>query len=204
MRSRTPALVTALMVVGLGLTACGSSGAAAPTSSASSSPASAPASGGSSPAGVGPTASGSTSWALLPESALTQITGLSYTTAAGQDEQIVAMGAKPSTTAVFQGGISRQLDYHGTTVGGVELFRFRDDVPASARESFLPVLVGGFAQKTPTAGTLGTTKAYVVEGARGSNVAAVGWIHKQDVVLVWSTSLEAAEKVAATYIQLAG
>jgi hypothetical protein len=195
MRSRTPALAASLTLVGLALTAC--SGTAASTSSGSSASAS-PSGAMSTPA---PTSSGATDWAVLPESALTPISGLTYTTAAGQDQQIAALGAQASTTSVFSGAVARQLTYQGTTVGGVELFRFRESVPASARASILPVMVGGFAQKAPTAGTMGTTKVQVVEGARGSTIAAVGFTNSRDVVLVWSTSLQGAEKVAATYIQ---
>jgi hypothetical protein len=113
---------------------------------------------------------------------------------------MVAQGAQPAVSAVFAGGVSRELAYQGTTVGGVELYRFGADVPVGTRESFVPLMVQSFARVTPTKGTLGSTPVQVADGARGTSVSVVGWTQGDDVVLVWAQGVPATEQIAAQYI----
>jgi hypothetical protein len=171
------------------LAACGTpSGSPTPvaTASATSSPAA--------------SSSASASFALLPESVLADMKPLVYTTPAGADAGMVAQGAKPAVNSVFAGGISREMSYQGKAVGGVELYRFRTDVAADARAKFVPLMVQSFAQVTPTRTTLGTASVEVADGARGTDITAVGWAHGDDVVLVWGQGVAATEQIAQQYL----
>jgi hypothetical protein len=193
-RATAGAAVPALALV-LAVTGCSGS---SPGPRASSAP-------GSTPAGpVAPSATAAAAFAVLPESVLTPLPPLTYTTPAGADAGMVAQGAKPAVNAVFNGGISRELTYQGKAVGGVELYRFGADVPADARERFVPLMVQSFAQVTPTAGTLGTTKVQVADGARGTTITVVGWTKGDDVILVWAQGVPATEQIAAQYIAQSG
>ena len=177
------------------LTACGTpSGSPTPVATAS-----APA---SSPAASSPAASSSapTSFAVLPESVLADMSPLVYTTPAGADAGMVAQGAKPAVSSVFAGGISRELSYQGKAVGGVELYRFLPAVAADARAKFVPLMVQSFAQVTPTATKLGTTSVEVADGARGTTITAVGWAKGDDVVLVWAQGVPATQQIAQQYL----
>ena len=140
------------------------------------------------------------SFAVLPESVLADMSPLVYTTPSGADASMVAQGANPAVSSVFDGGISREFSYRGTSVGGVELYRFRADVPADARAKFVPLMVQSFAQVTPTATTLGGTPVQVADGARGTTVTAVGWTKGDDVVLVWAQGVPAAQQIAQQYL----
>ncbi len=139
-------------------------------------------------------------FALLPESVLAAMPPLTYSTPAGADQAMAANGIKPSISAVFTGGVSRELVYQGKTVGGVELYRFGARVPADSRAKFVPLMVGSFAQKAPTAGKLGTTAVQVADGARGTAITVVGFTQGDDVVLVWGSGVPATQQLASEYI----
>ena len=191
-RATARAAGSALALV-LALTGCSGSGPAPVASSTSATTPAAPA-----------TAAATAAFAVFPESVLTPLPPLTYTTPAGADAGMVAQGARPAVNAVFSGGISRELSYQGKTVGGVELYRFGASVPADARARFVPLMVQSFAQLTPTPGTLGTTKVQVADGARGTTVTVVGWTKGDDVVLVWGQGVPATEQIAAQYIAQSG
>lgn len=195
---RHPAAL-AVTAVGLALALAGcaaSSQTPAQGSSASAGSATATAAPGAGPSSPAP----SRTFAVLPESVLTPLPPLTYTTPAGAEAEMVAQGAQPAVNAVFRGGISREFVYQGTTVGGVELYRFDPVVPASTRETFVPLMVQSFARVTPTPGTLGTTKVQVADGARGTALSVVGWTKGDDVILVWAQGVPATEQIAAQYI----
>ena len=192
MHARTkPRAVLVATGAALLLAACGTP-SGTPTAVAT---ASAPAAASSS---ASPTAA--SSFAVLPESVLADMSPLLYTTPSGADVSMVAQGANPAVSSVFDGGISREFSYRGTSVGGVELYRFRADVAADARAKFVPLMVQSFAQVTPTATTLGGTPVQVADGARGTTVTAVGWTKGDDVVLVWAQGVPAAQQIAQQYL----
>jgi hypothetical protein len=187
------------------LAACGSGGEATPTPSATGSgsgsgPGSAAAASGTASA----TPSTSSAFVILPDSVLPDLSPLVYSTPAGADAGMIVQGAKASVNAVFQGGVSRELTYQGKTVGGVELYRFGPGVATDARERFVPLMVQSFAQLTPTAGTFGTQKVQVADGARGTGVTVIGWTRGEDVVLVWAQGVPAAQQIAERYLTQTG
>ena len=190
---RTTALSAAL-VAALALGGCASSSSSA-TAPAESSPAAS--SSASTPVSSAPA---SNSFALLPDSVLADMAPLVYVAPAGADASMVAQGAKASVNAVFGGGVSRELDYQGKSVGGVTLYRFGSSVPADARAKFVPLMVSSFAQVTPTAGTLGSTAVQVADGARGTGITVIGWTRGDDVVLVWATCIPATQQIAQQYL----
>jgi hypothetical protein len=137
---------------------------------------------------------------LLPDSVLSSLTPLVYRADPKADVAMAASGARATVNAVFSGGISRTLDYQGKTVGGVELYRFNDTVPAAGREKFVPLMVDSFAQKASTPSTLAGTKVQVADQARNTNITVVGWTHGQDVVIVWASGVPATQQIAQQYI----
>jgi hypothetical protein len=185
------AVVTlALAVSGCASTAGSSSSSASPSAATASTPEASPTS--------------SSSFALLPESVLADMSPLVYSTPAGADAAMVAQGAKPAVNAVFSGGISREFSYQGKSVGGVELYRFSPLVAADARAKFVPLMVTSFAQITPTPGQLGSTTVQVADGARGTGITAIGWTRGEDVVLVWATGVPATQQIAQQYLAQSG
>ena len=196
MHARTPLRAVPVAAgAALLLAACGTPSGAPTAVATGSAPASSPAAPSSS---ASPTAA--SSFALLPESVLADMSPLVYTTPSGADASMVAQGANPAVSSVFDGGISREFSYQGKSVGGVELYRFRADVPADARAKFVPLMVQSFAQVTPTATTLGGTSVQVADGARGTTVTAVGWTKGDDVVLVWAQGVPATQQIAQQYL----
>lgn len=196
-RRTVPALV-ATAVAAFAVGGCSTPSGPTPTASATG-----PASRG--PVASSQTASASTgTFAVLPESVLAPMTPLGYTDPAGADAGMVAQGANPAVSAVFSGGISREFTYQGTTVGGVELYRFDPSVPADSRARFVPLMVQSFAKVTPTATTLGTTPVQVADGARGTAVTAIGWTKGDDVVLVWAQGVPATQQIAQEYLAQSG
>jgi hypothetical protein len=200
-RPSSTLLVAAALVATLG--ACSSSSnpsAGAPTGStgaaASSTPASAAASTGSS----APTGAAGASFSLLPESVLASMTPLVYTSDPKADMAMAASGAQATVNAVFDGGISRTLDYQGKTVGGVEVYRFNATVPAAGRAQFVPIMVQSFAQKAPSPSTLGTTPVQVADQARNTNITVVGWTHGQEIIIIWASGIPATQQIAQQYM----
>ncbi len=139
-------------------------------------------------------------FALLPGPVLSALTPLVHEADPLADIAMAASGAQATVSAVFAGGISRTLDYQGKTVGGVEIYRFTDTVPAAGREQFVPLMVDCFAQKACTPSTLAGTKVEVADRARTTNITVVGWTHGQVVVIVWANGVRATQQIAQHYV----
>lgn len=197
---RTTAVVGVVLVAALA--GCSSSdgtagaSASAPTQASSSAPATVSPSG--SAAGAQDT------FEILPESVLAPIPGFAYVAAEGQDGQIAKQGEAPSVKRTFSGAIGRQLLYSGQEVGGVQVWRFREDVPISAKAQLLTFMVGGFGGSEPETGTLNGVPVAQVEQARGSQVTAIGFLTDTDMILVWSQGTQAAQSLAVAYMAAAG
>jgi hypothetical protein len=143
----------------------------------------------------------------LPESALARIPGLDYAAApdsasdAQRIETLLANSSDPrSLTALVSGFISRILTYKGNLVGGAEVTRLRRDPAEAERDDIVSAFLADFSQGTPSRSTIGDTSVWQVEGARGTKVGAVAWLDGNDVVLMWSSGLADARKLAAAYI----
>lgn len=200
---RPTAVVGVVLTGALALTGCSSSsGDVAPSGSASSTSAQP-----STSASVSPAPSSTSTvnpFAILPESELAILPNFAYVAADGQDSQVATQGTNDTVARVFSGAVARQLVYAGSEVGGVQLWRFRDDVPVSTKAQLLTFMVGGFGGKDATTGTLNGIPVAQVEQARNSQITAVGFLTGTDMVLVWSAGTEAAQRLAVTYMAAAG
>ena len=147
-----------------------------------------------------PTAVSGASFGLLPESVLAPMTPLVYASDPQADMAMAASGAQATVNAVFDGGISRTLNYQGKAVGGVEVYRFNATVPAAGRAQFVPIMVQSFAQKVPTPSTLGTTPVQVADQARNTNITVVGWTHGQEIIIIWASGIPATQQIAQQYM----
>jgi hypothetical protein len=199
-----PTAVVGVVLTGvLALTGCSSSsGDVAPSDTAS--PTSAQPSG-SATASASPSTSNSLNpFVILPESELAILPNFAYVAADGQDSQIASQGTNDTVARVFSGAVARQLVYSGSEVGGVQLWRFREDVPVSTKAQLLTFMVGGFGGKDATTGTLNGIPVAQVEQARSSQITAVGFLTGEDMVLVWSAGTEAAQRLSVTYMAAAG
>ena len=189
------------------LAACGGGSTADPTASAStSSPAPSASATGSGTASPEPSIT-LKSFEVLPESVLPKIPNFAWVAADGQDDQVLAQGQQPSVNLAFSGALARQMLYSGQEVGGVQVWRFRDDTPVSGQVQLLQYMVGGFGGQgtTPVTGTLNGVPVVQVEKARGSDVTGVGFLTGTDMVLVWSQAgTKAAQSLAVAYLGAAG
>lgn len=202
---RPTAVVGVVLAASLALSGCSSIGgseasASAPASSSAVAGPSAPAS--ASPSGSG--AAAEDTFEILPESVLAPMPNFAYVAADGQDGQIAKQGEAPSVKRTFSGAIARQLLYSGQEVGGVQVWRFRDDVPLSAKAQLLTFMVGGFGGSEPVTGTLNGVPVAQVEQARGSQITAIGFLTNTEMILVWSAGTEAAQRLAVGYMAAAG
>lgn len=202
-----PTAVTGVVLAAALLTA-GCSGSAADEPSATASSSTSTSSSASSDPSTGPSASPSgtvvDTFEILPDSVLAVLPDFAYVTADGQDDQVKSQGANPSVARVFSGAIARQLMYGGQEVGGVQVWRFRDDVPVSAKAQLLTFMVGGFGGKEAVTGTLNGVPVAQVEQARNSQITAVGFLTNTDMILVWSAGTEAAQRLAVLYMAASG
>ncbi len=199
---RTTAVVGVVLTSVLALTGCSSaSGDAAASGSASASPSTSD----TASASGSPAASSTVKpFVILPESELAILPNFAYVAAEGQDDQVKTQGTNDTVARVFAGAVARQLVYAGTEVGGVQLWRFRDDVPVSTKAQLLTFMVGGFGGKEATTGTLNGIPVAQVEQARNSQITALGFLTGEDMVLVWSAGTEAAQRLAVTYMAASG
>lgn len=164
-----------------------------------------------SPTAAAPEASPTTSSGLvlepfevLPDSELAAVPDFAYVSQEGQDDQVAAQGKKESINLAFQGAVARQMLYKGQEVGGIQLWRFRDDTSVSSQVQVLTFMVGGFGGKDATTGTLNGVPVALVENAQGSQITGVGFLTGTDMVLVWSQGSEAAQRLAVAYMAAAG
>jgi len=199
---RTTAVVGVVLAASLALAGCSSN-------DGTGSSASAPAPASSSAAAPSASASGSGAAAqdtfeILPESVLAPMPNFAYVAADGQDGQIAKQGEAPSVKRTFSGAIARQLLYSGQEVGGVQVWRFREDVPISAKAQLLTFMVGGFGGAEPVTGTLNGVPVAQVEQARGSQITAIGFLTNTEMILVWSAGTEAAQRLTVGYMAAAG
>lgn len=195
---RTTAVLGVVLTSVLALTGCSSAGGdAAASGSASASPSTSDATSASGSPMVNP-------FVILPESELAILPNFAFVAAEGQDDQVKTQGTNDTVARVFGGAVARQLVYAGTEVGGVQLWRFREDVPVSTKAQLLTFMVGGFGGKQATTGTLNGIPVAQVEKARNSQITAVGFLTGEDMVLVWSAGTEAAQRLAVTYMAASG
>jgi hypothetical protein len=204
-----PTAVIGVALAGvLALAGCSSDGgSSAPSSSAPAASSSAPSSSPSTSASAtpeGPAGPVTDTFEILPESALAVLPNFAYVAADGQDSQIAQQGAQPSVKRTFSGAIARQMLYAGQEVGGVQVWRFREDVPITAKAQLLTFMVGGFGGSEPVTGTLNGVPVAQVEKARGSQITALGFLTNTDMILVWSQGTEAAQRLSVTYMAAAG
>lgn len=164
-----------------------------------------------SPTAAAPEASPTTSSGLelkpfevLPDSELAAVPDFAYVAQEGQDDQVAAQGKKESINLAFQGAVARQMLYKGQEVGGIQLWRFRDNTSVSSQVQVLTFMVGGFGGKDATTGTLNGVPVALVENAQGSQITGVGFLTGTDMVLVWSQGSEAAQRLAVAYMAAAG
>lgn len=199
---RSAAVVGAVALAGVALTGCGGSPdgtGAAPTASPSTErSASASGTGSSTPSiSLQP-------FEVLAESDLAVLPDFAYLADPGQDDAIRTQGTKESINLAFSGAIARQLLYKGQQVGGVQVWRFRDEPSVSTQVQLLTFMVGGFGGREPVTGTLNGVPVAQVENAQGSDIAAVGFLTGTELVVVWSKGAEAAQRLAVTYLAAAG
>lgn len=197
---RPTAVTGVVLAAALALAGCSSSSDEAPSASATSSTP------GTSSSSASPSPSGTVidTFEILPESVLATLPNFAYVAADGQDDQVRSQGANASVARVFSGATARQMLYAGQEVGGVQVWRFREDVPLSAKAQLLTFMVGGFGGKEATTGILNGVPVAQVEQARQSQIAAVGFLTNTDMILVWSAGTEAAQRLAVTYMAAAG
>ncbi|MFC6238499.1 hypothetical protein [Longivirga aurantiaca] len=199
-----PTAVTGVVLAAALLTAgCSGSAAGEPSATASSTSASTSPEPTTSPS-ASPSGTAVDTFEILPESALATLPDFAYVTADGQDGQVQSQGANPSVSRVFSGAIARQLMFGGQEVGGVQVWRFRDDVPVTAKAQLLTFMVGGFGGKEAVTGTLNGVPVAQVEQARKSQITAVGFLTNTDMILVWSAGTEAAQRLSVLYMAAAG
>lgn len=205
---RPTAVIGVALSAALALAGCSSSdgGGSASTSApapASSSPStSASTSASATPEGpAGPVAD---TFEILPESVLAVLPNFAYVAADGQDSQVAKQGEQASVKRTFSGAIARQMLYAGQEVGGVQVWRFREDVPITAKAQLLTFMVGGFGGSEPVTGTLNGVPVAQVEKARGSQITALGFLTNTDMILIWAPGTKPAQTLAVTYMAAAG
>jgi hypothetical protein len=200
---RPTAVIGVALAAALALAGCSSSDGGSTASTSAPAPASSSPSTSASPEA---TASGGANdtFEILPESALAVLPNFAYVAADGQDSQIATQGAQPSVKRTFSGAIARQMLYAGQEVGGVQVWRFREDVPISAKAQLLTFMVGGFGGSEPVTGTLNGVPVAQVEKARGSQITALGFLTNTDMILIWSAGTEPAQRLAVAYMAASG
>lgn len=199
---RPTAVVGVALSAALVLAGCSSNDGGSGASSSAPAPASSGAAASASPSGSA--AGAQDTFEILPESVLAKIPDFAYVAADGQDDQVAKQGAQETVKRTFSGAIARQLLYSGQEVGGVQVWRFREDVPITAKAQLLTFMVGGFGGSEPVTGTLNGVPVAQVEKARGSQITALGFLTNTDMILIWSAGTEAAQRLAVTYMAAAG
>lgn len=184
--ARSCALVLVAAAV---LSAC--SGSPSPSGSTSPSP--------SSTASPSASVTRSTAFVALPESVLPPIDGLEYA-ASKQADQALARTHVGVTLSAFDGGISRDLVRNGTTVGGLQVYRFAKDVALADYGRFAPMMVYTYTGASPTPLQIGGKTVQKVDPAPGTSHAVLGWTAGGTVMILWADDLATAKEYAAQAI----
>jgi hypothetical protein len=100
----------------------------------------------------------------------------------------------------FAGGISRDAVIDGATIGSVQSYRFNEDVAASERAWFVPMLVFSAGGSTPTPSKVGGMTVHVAAPRSGEGPVVVGWQQLDVVVLVSAPTRARADQLVARYI----
>ncbi len=178
--SRLVTAGAAVALAGLALTACGAAGdAPLPTSSS--------------------TTSSVAALPTLPESVLPVVSGVEYLDSAAA-RQALSRTHVGTTLSAFAGGISRDMVVGGRTVGGLQVYRFAQDVPPSDYSRFPPMMAYTFSGAAPTSQRIGGKAIEVVETAPGSGHAVVAWTVQDRVMILWAPDLASAKDYARTCI----
>ena len=178
-RHRTTVTVVSILVSVLGcaaMTGCTGERAATPSSSIASSPA----------------------FATLPPSAIMPVPPFSYADSLDA-RHALDVGRVGEVLSAFSGGVSRDLLVDGQVVGGVLLYRFADDVAATERVHFPPMIVYTFSGSTPHQARVGGQVVQRVDRAPDGRTV-IGWTHDDYVVVVWAHDLQVATTYAGDYI----
>jgi len=109
---------------------------------------------------------------------------------------------KPDKTQqTFSGIRAETLTYQGRPVGGVEVLRLRQTLPANTSDEFIQTVLGEWGQGVPKPNKIAGVRVWEIDGARGGNIGGVAWLQGRDAIITFAKGLDGARTIATGYIK---
>ena len=114
---------------------------------------------------------------------------------------VLTHAVNPAAAAeLISGFLARTVTYQGHLVGGIEILRLHKQLAVNDRDDFLKNALAEFSQGAPVPSKIADVRVWQVDGARGTKVGAVSWFHANDMVILWSSGVADARRLATAYI----